>query len=116
MEVGSRITLTSDQHAGQPIEHDRGDDDVAAALGLEVPRDRRPDRTECSSSKDPEWDEKKTGQKIEVQDHESGAEAAERRLPLTADVEEACMIGNRHRQAREDEVRGIEQGEADPLP
>jgi hypothetical protein len=36
-------------------------------------------------------------------------------LPLAADVEESGVIGHRDGKAREDEVRGVEQGEAEPF-
>ena len=105
-----------DQHAGEPVEHDRGDDDVAAALGLQIAGHRGPGGAEGGSAEDAEGDEQEARQEGEIVDDERDAEARQRRLALAADVEQPGMIGDRDGEADEDEIRHVEQGEAEPLP
>ena len=104
-----------DEHAREPVEHDRRDDDVAAALGLQIAGNGGPGGAEGGRAEDPERDQQETRQEAEVEHDEGGAEAAEGRLTFAADVEQPGMIGDRDRKPGEDEIRRVEQREAEAL-
>ena len=101
-----------DQDVGEPVEHDGGDDDVAAAPRLQVARDESPGRAEQGRGADAERDQQGRGQASEMQADERHAEPGKRRLAFSADVEQAGVVGDRDRKPREDEVRRVEEREA----
>ena len=104
------------ERRGDEVEHDGGDDDVAAALGLQIGRDQRPSAPTSAAASDGQRKGQPPGQHaVEGQADERHAEAGDIGLALAADVEQAGMEGDRHREPGEDEVGGVEQREADAL-
>ena len=96
------------QRRGDEVEHDRGDDDVAAALGLQLGRDEGPGRAEerrrrrwragsasgqCGQGRGPGRRARRRGRRLG--------------LALAADVEQAGVEGDRDGEAGEDEVGGV---------
>jgi hypothetical protein len=101
-------------HGGRhEVEHDRVDHLVRAAPGAEPTRDPAPHRAHGAAH----------GHGEERREHgrkpghgESGPGGGKRRhveLAFRADVEEARVEGHRHRQASEDERRGVVEGGAE---
>ena len=88
---------------------------MAAAPCLQPAGQERPGGAEQRRAGDPERDQEQAGQGAEVEADERRAEAGDRRLPLAADVEQPGMVGDRDREAGEDEIRGVEQREAERL-
>ena len=80
-----------DHHGrGDEVEHDGGDDDMAAAIGLQIRRHRRPGGAERRRRHDRERDQQQRGQRrVEGEQHEPDAEPADIGLALAADVEQA---------------------------
>ena len=104
-----------DQHVVQQggsdeVEHDRGDDDVAAAPGLEPCRDQRPEGAESRRAKHCGGQCKRPVRPGHGQKDKRDAKATHRRLTLAADVEQPGVIGDRDREAGEDEVGGVVEG------
>jgi hypothetical protein len=102
------------QRRRDEIEHDGGDHDVAAAIGLKISRDERPAGTERHrrhQAKRDKHDSRQIG--IEQQHRERRAEAGDIGLPFAADIEEAGVKGDRDRQPGEHEVGGVVERVAD---
>ena len=96
------------QPGGQEVEHDRRDDDVAAAICLQPPRHHRPCRAEERRATDRrERDEPARQHRFEREAGKRYAEAAQRRLALRPDIEQPGLEGERSGKAGEDEVGGV---------
>jgi len=76
------------ERRGDEVEHDRGDDDVAAALGLQPRRHECPDRAGSGGDDNGGRDDQRRRPAACAETEESHSETAEVRLPLGADVEE----------------------------
>ena len=105
------------QRRGDEVEHDGGDDDVAAALGLQPGRHRGPGGAEQRPPRRSRAAISSHAGRyaVEREDDEADAQPAEIGLALAADVEQAGMEGDRHREAGEDEVGGVVERVADRL-
>ena len=78
---------------------------MASAIGLQPTGDQRPERTERRRTQDAKRDHEESGQPVlQGQRDQQRTKAAEIGLPLTADVEQPCMEGDRDREAREDQT------------
>mmetsp|Transcript_6590 Transcript_6590/g.27248 ORF Transcript_6590/g.27248 Transcript_6590/m.27248 type:complete len:448 (-) Transcript_6590:5333-6676(-) len=98
------------QPGGKEVEHDGRDDDVAAAPGLQIRRHGRPQHAEARGGQHQQrqhHDGRQLG--TQPQRDQGHAHAAQRRLPLAADIEQAGMNGHGHGQTREDEGRRVVQ-------
>ena len=62
-----------DEHAGEPVEHDRRDDDVAAALRLQIAGNGRPGGAEGRRAEDAERDQQEARQEAQIVEHERDA-------------------------------------------
>ena len=100
---------------GDVVEHDRRDDDVAVAIGLQIARYRGESRAEHGRADDGRNGERVTRQDAEVQRHQRRAETGDIGLPLRADVEQAGVEADRHRKPGEDETGRKKQRESDAL-
>ena len=90
---------------GDEVEHDGGDDDVAAALGLQPAGDEGPEAADRRRREDRRpGSVSHQGRDCIGERDEDDAEAGDIGLAVAADVEEAGMGGDRHREAGEDEV------------
>ena len=104
------------QAGGDEVEHDRGDDDVAAALRLQIRRDQRPERAEKEGEADRQRQVQPPGQHCAKRQGDDGdAETTEIGLPLAADVEQPAMESDGDGEPGEDEVRRVIEREADAL-
>ena len=95
------------QRRGDEVEHDRGDHDMAAALGLQIGRDRRPGRPEQGRAQGRGQQRDAPVRPGHRQADHGHAKPADRGLPLATDVEHPRVEGHRHRKPGEDEVGGI---------
>ena len=104
------------QRGGDEVEHDGGDDDVRAALGLQIGRDERPQRAGYRRTDDRQRKDDPPGQRrVEGQRRQRDAEAADIGLAFAADVEQPAMEGDCHRKAGEDEVGRVIERVADAV-
>ncbi len=92
---------------GDEVEHDRGDHDMAAALGLQIGRDRRPGGPEQRRQPGGPDQRQCPVRPGDIKAHDRHAEPAQHRLALAADVEHAGVKGDRDRQPGEHEVGGV---------
>ena len=96
--------------SGNEIEHDRGDNDVATALGLQVSRDRRPSGAKQGRQGDAKQNDDWGGPSPEGKRGQADTQATEIGLPLTANVEKGAMECNGNGKSGENEVgREIER-------
>jgi hypothetical protein len=100
---------------GDVVEHDRRDDDVAVAIGLQIAGNGRESRSEHGCADDRGNGQRIARQEAEMQRDQRRAEAGDIALPLCADVEQAGMETDRDRKPGEDEARRVEQRIADPF-
>src|SRR3984957_16682326 len=100
---------------GNVVEHDRRDDDVAVAIGLQVAGNGREGGAEQGCADDRRDGQRVARQEAEMQRDQRRAEPSDIGLPLRADVEQAGMEADRNRKSGEDEARRVEQRVADPL-
>src|ERR1700722_16532016 len=98
---------------GDVVEHDRRDDDVAVAIGLQIAGNGRESRAEQCRADDCRDGERVAGQEPEMKRDKRRAEAPDIGLPLGADVEQTGMETDRDPEPGEDEARRVEQGVAD---
>jgi hypothetical protein len=116
---GARRLEHVDQHVdhdgcGDEVEHDRRDDDVAAASRLQPGGDQRPGRSDRRRGDDGDGVGQPPGQDmVEGQRDDGDSEAGDEGLAFPADVEQAAMERDRDREAGEDEVRRIVERVAD---
>ena len=85
---------------GDVVEHDRRDDDVAVAIGLQIAGNGREGRAEQGRADDRRDGQRVAGQEAEMQRDERRAEARDIGLALGADVEQAGVEADRDRQGR----------------
>src|SRR4051794_14386493 len=100
---------------GDEVQHDRRDDDVAAAPGLEPARDEAPDGAERGRGQDGERQRHGCREVAGGERHEREAETPDIGLPLAADVEQAGVIGHGDGEAGVDEVGRVVERVADRL-
>jgi hypothetical protein len=102
------------QRRGDEVEHDGRDDRVAAAPGLQCAGHRAPHAAE-GGSRQHHQRQHQHGRQVgaQAQRRQARAQAAHDGLPLAADVEQAAMEGDGHRQPREHEGGGVVQRVAD---
>src|SRR5208337_3414922 len=120
-----RVHLPGDaQHVDQQVahyggrdvvEHDRRDDDVAVAVGLQIARDRGEGGAEQGGGDDRGHHQRISRQEAEIEGRKRGAEAGDIGLSLDPDVEEPCMEADGDREPGEDEAGRVIEGEADAL-
>jgi hypothetical protein len=102
------------QRGGDEVEHDRGDHDVAAALGLEIARHEGPEGSKCGARHhgkggcDPPGHEA-----VERQADQRNAKARDIGLALAANVEQASVKSHRHSKAGKNKVGGVIEREAE---
>ncbi|MNZ99675.1 hypothetical protein D3C78_1190110 [compost metagenome] len=102
------------QGRGDEVEHDGGDDDVAAAFCLQPGRNEGPGRAEKCSTDDGEGHRHIPGHiTVERKRHQCGTQPANIGLTFGADIEQAGMESDRNGEAGEDEARRVKQREAD---
>ena len=100
---------------GDEIEHDRGDHDVAAALGLQ-PRGHERPRGAAGRGHDDGGENDQYGRPAAgAEAQQRHAEAADVCLALGSDVEEATVERDGDGEASEDEVGRVVEGVADRL-
>ena len=92
---------------GDVVEHDRRDDDVAVAIGLQIAGNGRESRAEHGRADDRRDGERVARQEAEMQRDKRRAEAGDIGLPLDADVEQAGVEADRDRKPGEDEARRV---------
>ena len=85
---------------GDVVEHDRRDDDVAVAIGLQIAGNRGEGGAEHGRADDRGDGERVARQEAEMQRDQRRAEARDIGLALGADVEQAGVEADRDRQAR----------------
>ena len=98
---------------GDVVEHDRRDDDVAVAVGLQVAGNGGECGAEQGGAEDRGEDESVAWQEAEMEGDERGAEARDVGLPFDADIEEAGVKADRDREPGENETRRVIEREAD---
>ena len=101
------------QRRGDIVEHDRRDDDVGVALGLEIAGNGGERGAEQGAREDRDDDERRTGQEGQIKRGERRAEARDIGLPLDADIEEPSVKTDRDRKAGENKACRIIEREAD---
>src|SRR2546426_405760 len=103
------------QRRGDEVEHDRRDDDVAAASGLEPGGHERPGRAAGRRQNDRGRDDQRRRPAPGPETEQRDAETADVGLTLRADIEQATVKGDGDRQTGEDEVGRIVERVADRL-
>ena len=101
------------QRRGQEVEHDRRDDDVAAAPRLQPAGDEGPEGAEGHGAGDRERNHHGRRPMAQIKPDKPRAEAAQIGLALAADVEEAAVEGDGDGEPGEDEVGGVVERVAD---
>ena len=101
------------QAGGDEVEHDGGDHNVAATLGLQIAGQEAPQRAEQGRAEHGGRNQEPGGQRlVEGQHGHRQAQAADIHLAFGTDIEQAGLHRHGDRQARENEGAGVEQGVA----
>ena len=104
-----------DESQRDVVEHDRDDDLVRTGFRLEDARDEAPDGTADEAGEECEGQVDVDRQPGDAEADEHRAHAADKHLPLAADVEQARPKGDCHGQAGEDERGCCGEGLGDGL-
>jgi hypothetical protein len=97
------------QRRGHEVEHDGGDDDMAAAMACSAARHRGPGHAEERAASTISGSSSQAGRCAAGQRHQRRAQPAQHGLAFAADVEQPAVKGHRHRQPGEDEGGGVVQ-------
>ena len=80
---------------------------MAAALGLQIGWNQRPQRAKGQRHRNRQWNHHNSGQKAEVQANQRRAQPANIGLPVAADVEQPRLEGHRHGKSGKNKAGGI---------
>ena len=98
------------QHRGRDkVEHDRGDNDMAAPFGLQERGDRGPGGAEHGSHRRCTDQGQRPMGPRDIQTGQRHAQTAQHRLAFTTDIEQPRVKGDGNAKAGEHEVRGVIQ-------
>ena len=104
-----------DQGGSDKIEHDGGDDNVAAAFGLQIAGHESPGRPECSSSNSGKDKNERPREKIEIKADESYTKSGYISLAFGSNVEKPGVKCDGKSKAGKNKIGCVKQRVAKPL-